>query len=289
MSSFWSGWIAVLTIITLIGLLWLLMGNRTRPSSDDATTGHVYDGIEEYDNPLPAWWYKMFLLSLIFGAVYLLLYPGLGSFKGLLNWTQEQQWQAESDKMDARINQALSQYANVPIPELAQDEKARRIGQRLFASNCAICHGADAGGNKGFPNLRDDDWLYGSTPEKIVASITHGRKGSMPGWKGVLTEQQINNVAQWIVTKDASQKPAAGAQVYATYCAACHGPDAKGNQELGAPNLTDNTWLYGGSLGEVKTTIYNGRNGQMPAHEQLLIPEKIHLLAAFVYGMNQKQ
>lgn len=289
MSSFWSAWVIILTTIVLVGLVWVLLGNRTRSSGDDATTGHVYDGIEEYDHPMPAWWFHMFVLTIIFGIGYLVLYPGMGNYKGLLHWTQDGQWRKESEQMDAKINAALAQYANMPIEELAKDEKARRIGQRLFASNCATCHGADAGGNKGFPNLRDNDWLYGGTPDHIIETITKGRKGSMPAWKGILTEQQIDDVAAWITTHDASKKPAAGAQVFATYCAVCHGPEAKGNQQIGAPNLTDDIWLYGGSLGDIKITIHNGRNGQMPAHEHLLIPEKIRLLAAYVYGLNQQQ
>lgn len=288
MSSFWNGWIVILTVGTLIGLLWLLLGNRTRPGDEEAKTGHVYDGIEEYDHPLPAWWLYMFLITIVFGVGYLSLFPGLGNFKGMLNWTPEKEWQQESDKMEAKVNGVLAQYANVPVEQLAKDEKARRIGQRLFGSNCSVCHGADAGGNKGFPNLRDNDWLYGGTPDRIVETITKGRKGSMPAWRGILTEQQIDDVATWLTTADASKKPAAGAQVFAAYCAACHGADAKGNTMVGAPNLSDDIWLYGGTVGDVKTTILGGRNGQMPAHEHLLTPEKIHVLAAFVYGLNQK-
>ncbi len=287
MSSFWSAWVIILTTIVLVGIVWLLFGNRTRSGNPDATTGHIYDGIEEYDNPMPAWWFYMFVLTLIFAVGYLVLYPGMGNYKGTLNWTPEGQWREESKEVDAKVDAALAPYANMSIEELAKDEKAHRIGQRLFASNCAVCHGADAGGNKGFPNLRDHDWLYGGAPNQILETITKGRKGSMPAWKGVLTEQQIDDVATWVTTKDVSKKPEAGAKVFATYCAACHGPDAKGNQQIGAPNLTDDTWLYGGELGEVKITIHNGRNGQMPAHEHLLIPEKIRLLAAFVYGLSQ--
>ncbi len=288
MSSFWSGWIIVLTLGTIIGLFWLLFGNRTRPNTDESTTGHVYDGIEEYDNPLPGWWLYMFIISMVFGICYLVLYPGLGNFKGVLDWTPAKQWQQESDKMDAKTAAVLSKYINTPIDQLAKDEKARRIGQRLFASNCSICHGSDAGGNKGFPNLKDNDWLYGGTPDRIVETITKGRKGSMPAWKGILTEQQIDDVAAWVSTADATKKPAAGAQVFATYCAACHGADGKGNQMVGAPNLVDNVWLYGGNLGDVKTSIVSGRNGQMPAHETLLSAEKIHVLSAYIYSLSQK-
>lgn len=288
MSSFWSGWIIVLTIGTIIGLFWLLFGNRSRPNTDEKTTGHVYDGIEEYDNPLPAWWLNMFVISMVFGIGYLVLFPGLGNFKGLLGWTEVSQWQQENEKADAKFNVLLQQYAATPVEELAKDEKARRSGQRLFSSYCATCHGADAGGNVGFPNLRDNDWLYGGSPDRIIETITKGRKGAMPAWKGILTDQQLNDVATWVATADPAQKPAAGTQVFSTYCAACHGADAKGNPMMGAPNLSDNIWLYGGGIGDIKTTVTNGRNGQMPAHENILTPEKIHLLAAYVYGLSHQ-
>ena len=289
MSSFWSGWIIVLTLGTIIGMFWLLLGNRTRPGNEDAKTGHEYDGIEEYDHPLPMWWLYLFVLTLVFSLGYLVLYPGLGNYKGLLGWTQEKQWQDENEKLDAKFNVQLEKYAAIPVEELAKDKKARRSGQRVFAAHCATCHGADAGGNTGFPNLRDKDWLWGGTPDRTVETITKGRKGSMPAWKNILSEQQLNDVATWLSTAEPANKNPAGAQVFATYCAACHGAEAKGNTLLGAPNLTDNIWLYGGGLGEIKATILNGRNGQMPAHENFISPEKIHLLAAYVYGLSDTE
>ena len=286
MSSFWSGWIIVLTVATIIGLFWLLFGNRTRPNTEEKTTGHVYDGIEEYDNPLPAWWLYMFVISMVFAIGYLVIFPGLGNFKGVIGWTQVGQWEKENEKLDAKFDVLLKKYAAMPVEELAKDEKARRSGQRLFASYCATCHGSDAGGNTGFPNLRDQDWLYGGSPDRIAETITKGRKGAMPAWKGIMTDQQINDVATWLAATDPAQKTAAGAQTFATYCAACHGADAKGNLMLGAPNLTDNIWLCGGGIGDIKTTLLYGRNGQMPAHENILTPEKIHLLTAYVYGLS---
>lgn len=286
MSSFWSGWIIVLTIATILGLFWLLFGNRSRPNTEEKTTGHVYDGIEEYDNPLPAWWFYMFVISMVFGIGYLILFPGMGNFKGVLGWSQASQWQQEGERMDAKFSAVLKQYASTPIEQLARDEKARRSGQRLFASYCATCHGSDAGGGNGFPNLRDQDWLYGGTPDRIVESITKGRKGAMPAWKGILNEQQMTDVSTWLAEGKTSGQSGPGAQVYGTYCAACHGTDAKGNTMMGAPNLADNIWLYGGGVGDIKTTLMNGRSGQMPAHEHILSPEKIHLLAAYIYGLS---
>lgn len=287
MSMFWHLWIIVLTLGTLVGLVWLLFGNKTRPNTEEKTTGHIYDGIEEYDNSLPSWWLNMFVLTIVFSVGYLIVFPGLGNFKGVLDWTQTGQWEREHQKLDAKFDTVLKEYAAIPIEELSKNEKAQRSGQRLFSSYCATCHGADAGGNTGFPNLRDNDWLYGGEPAQIVETITHGRQGSMPAWKGILTNQQVDDVVRWLAVPD--NKPAAGAQVFASYCAACHGQDAKGSIAMGAPNLTDATWLYGGDPGQVKASILGGRNGRMPAHANVLSPEKIHILAAYIYGLRSQQ
>ncbi len=286
MSDFWSNWIILLTVVSIIGYLWLLFGNRSRPNTEEKTTGHIYDGIEEYDNPMPSWWLYLFVLTIVFSIAYLALYPGLGNFKGFLGWTQEKQWQQNTTEQKAKFSALLSKYAAMPIEELAKNEQARRSGQHLFAMNCAACHGSDAGGNVGFPNLRDDEWLYGGSPEMIKMTITEGRRGTMPAWKNILNEQQVNDVAAWVAESNPAKKLPAGAQVFASYCSVCHGADGKGDQKIGAPNLTNNIWLYGGALGEIKTSILNGRSGQMPSFKHLLSAEQIHLLTAYIYGLN---
>ena len=292
MSSFWSGWIIVLTSFSIIAVTWILFANRKSNTTDnEAKTGHVYDGIEEYDNPLPAWWFNMFVISIVFGIGYLIAYPGMGNYKGLLNWTSTQQWQNEVDAADKKFAPIFAAYANTPIKELAQDDQARKMGKRLYANNCSICHGSDATGTFGFPNLTDNDWLYGGEPEQILQSIINGRNGMMPAWGQVIDQKGLENVTAYVQSLNGSEVSAdvaAGKQVYAMYCSSCHGADGLGNQLMGAPNLTNNTWLYGGSSGQILQTISAGRNGIMPAHNELLSDEKIHLLTAYVYGLSKE-
>jgi cytochrome c oxidase cbb3-type subunit 3 len=288
MSEFWSGWIIILTSINLVLVVWLLFANRKVTGEEGKTTGHVYDGVEEYDNALPGWWFQLFVLTLVFSAAYLVLYPGFGSFKGVLGWTQINQWEREVERVENKFAEAYQQFAGLSVDELSDNSKAKKMGQRLFANNCALCHGSDGGGAFGFPNLADGDWLYGGSPEAITASITYGRKGSMPPWGNVLDTESIDAVVQHVQNlggnAEASEK---GSQVYATYCATCHMGDGTGNLAMGAPNLADDVWLYGGDAGQIKHTVVKGRNGQMPAHKELLSEEKIHLLTAYVYGLSK--
>lgn len=287
MSTFWSVWIIVITAFTFIACFWLLFGNR-KESTDKETTGHVYDGIEEYNNPLPAWWLWMFVVTLVFGIGYLIAYPGLGNFKGLLGWSQISQYEEEVEEAREQYEPLFEAYLEVPIPELVEDNRALRMGQRLFANNCSQCHGSDAGGSYGFPSLSDEAWLYGSSPEQIVTSIANGRQGMMPPWGAALSDEQIDNVTSYVRTLSGleAESTPEGAQVFATYCAACHGADGTGNQMLGAPNLTDDIWLYSSSREEISGIVENGRSGQMPAHRQLLSESRIHLLSAYVYSLS---
>lgn len=298
MSSFWSFWVIAIFVITVAGCCWLLFANRKveldeRPEDGEPPkTGHVYDGIEEYDNPLPAWWFNMFVLSVVFSAIYVLLYPGLGNFAGLLGWTSEAQWQAQEEKADQRFAELAARFRNQSVEELALNAEARKIGARLFGNNCAVCHGSDGGGSYGFPDLTDNDWLYGGSAEAIEASITHGRRGAMPAWSGVLKEEQIHSVTEYLFKISGRQydtdAAASGKQVYSTYCAACHATDGSGNQAMGAPNLADDVWLYGRSPELIKTTIRGGRQGVMPAQRELLREGKIRFLTAYVYGLSQQ-
>ena len=294
MSSFWSNWVIILTVVSLVALVWILFSNRKAKLNEDneAKTGHVYDGIEEYDNPLPAWWFNWFMLTIIFSVGYLILYPGLGNFKGVLNWTSVGQWQADVDRAEKRYGPMYEAYAKTPIPELSKDAQAMKIGRRLFSVNCATCHGSDARGFTGYPNLSDNDWLYGNSPEQIVASITNGRKAVMPAWGAALGEEGVKHVAAYIqqMGRESTQSENSdGAQKYAMMCVACHGADGKGNALFGAPNLTDDIWLYGSSTEAITHSIAQGRSGEMPAHKEILSKEKIHLLAAYIYGLSSKE
>jgi cytochrome c oxidase cbb3-type subunit 3 len=289
MSSFWSGWIILLTVMTIIGTTWLLLANRTRPA-DKETTGHVFDGIEEYENPLPGWWFWGFVITIVFGVGYVVAYPGLGNFKGLLGWNQIDQYNAEVEKAERTYGPIYQKYAGMSIEEVAADEQAMRMAGRLFSDNCAQCHGSDAKGGRGYPNLSDDDWIWGGSGEQIKASVTNGRQGAMPGWRASLKEQGVHEVTEYVLKLSGqqadSEMAAAGEKHYNTYCIACHGADGKGNSMMGAPNLTDDIWLYGGTRARIRESVGDGRSGVMPAQKDLLYPEKIHLLAAYVYSLS---
>lgn len=298
MGTFWNLWIIGLTLTNLALVLWVLLANRKVAVSDqdeeeNKTTGHVYDGIEEYDNPLPRWWFIMFIVTFVYAGVYLLVYPGLGSWPGLFGWTSVKELRGHQQQADARYADTFGTYANTPIEELAQNPEAMKMGLRLFSNNCAVCHGADGGGNYGFPNLTDHDWLYGGTPEKIKETITLGRKGAMPAWGALMGETGVVNVSEYVLQMSGQEHDAAkaelGAKLFNQNCVACHGVDGKGNQALGAPNLTDDIWLYGGEPQDIRATLRNGRNGVMPAQQELLKADRIHLLAAYVYSLSLEQ
>ncbi|MFL0796768.1 MAG: cytochrome-c oxidase, cbb3-type subunit III [Cellvibrionaceae bacterium] len=315
MSAFWIGWVCVLTLTNLALVIWVLEANK-RVAKDDTeapenkTTGHVFDGLEEYDNPLPKWWYQMFWGTLIFGAIYLAAYPGLlgSSWNGLLGWTQVGQYEKEIDSATEKYGPIYAKYAAMSIEDVAQDPKALKMGTRIFANNCAVCHGSTGGGYHGFPNLTDNDWLWGGSPETIKETITHGRGQAgvmrMPAWgdqwalsEGVArADQMVTEVTEYVLSiageeHDAAQA-AAGADVYASSCVACHGADGKGLQALGAPNLTDDIWLFnnpGWSLRDnVSHSIRKGRGAVMPAQKDMLQADKIHLLSAYVYSLSQE-
>jgi len=292
MTSFWSAYIIVLTVITIVGTYWLLFANRSRPADSEAKTGHVYDGIEEYDNPLPAWWMYMFVITGVFGIGYLVAFPGLGNFQGLLGWTQLDQWQREVQRAEARYEPVFAAYRDKSIEQIAADPQAVRMGQRLFANNCSQCHGSDARGSIGFPNLTDADWIWGGTPEAIQATLVKGRQAAMPPWEAALGDQGVANVARYVRTlsgaEPASAESAAGEAQFKMLCVACHGADGKGNQMLGAPNLADNIWLYGGDLETIKQTLRKGRNGKMPAFGEQLNEDRIRLLTAYVYSLSSQ-
>jgi cytochrome c oxidase cbb3-type subunit 3 len=296
-SSFWSWYIIIPTVAGIIGCFLLVRWLSTDIKQDDLakSMGHVWDeDLEELNNPLPRWWLNMFYLTLFFGIGYLVLYPGLGSFAGVLGWTSTGQYQQEIDLADARYGPLFSRYESMDIVAVADDPDARRMGERLFVNYCATCHGSDARGARGFPNLRDNDWLYGGSPETIEQTIMNGRSGVMPAWESALGgEAGVSDVAEYVIGLSGrnvdTEAAARGAKQYETYCAACHGADGTGNQALGAPNLTDNIWLYGGSKARISESIAKGRNGVMPAHGDFLGKDKVHLLAAYVYSLSTGQ
>ncbi|WP_449434150.1 cytochrome-c oxidase, cbb3-type subunit III [Pseudomonas putida] len=303
MTTFWSTYISVLTLGSLLGLTWLLLSTRKGQSKNttDQTMGHSFDGIEEYDNPLPKWWFWLFVGTLAFGVGYLILYPGLGNWKGILpgyenGWTGVNQWQKEMDQADARFGPIFAKYAAMPVEEVAKDPQALKMGGRLFASNCSLCHGSDAKGGYGFPNLTDQDWRWGGEPETIKASIMQGRHGVMPAWAEVIGEQGVADVAAYVLSnldgrslaQGIKADPAQGKQIFAANCVACHGPEGKGTPAMGAPDLTHpRAFIYGSSFAQLQQTIRYGRQGQMPAQADIQGNDKVHLLAAYVYSLSQ--
>ncbi|MFZ5755688.1 MAG: cytochrome-c oxidase, cbb3-type subunit III [Pseudomonadota bacterium] len=296
MTDFWSFWVIAIVTINLGGCAWLLWW-VSRPMKNEPpigeSMGHAFDGIEEYNNPMPRWWLWLFYLTIAFAIGYLIMYPGYGKWQGVLGWTQVNQWEKEVAETEARIAPIFQKFAAMPVEELAKNPEAREIGQRLFLTNCAVCHGSSAHGARGFPNLTDNDWLYGGTPEKIKETITAGRQAAMPTWITVLGDEGVNEVAYYVKSLSTpelkTEKPElveAGAGKFAANCALCHNADAKGNPAFGAPNLTDTIWLYGGDLSTIKETIAYGRQGHMPAQAERLSADKIHLLTAYVYGLS---
>lgn len=295
MSEFWNWWIIVIVAINIFGCWGLLRWTRNIKESeveDSETTGHIYDGIEEYNNPLPRWWLNMFYITIVFGIGYLILYPGLGKFEGVLNWTQENQLSAEVDKAKATYQPLFDKYMNVPVEELSKVKQATEMGKRIFVNTCFGCHGSDARGNPGYPNLTDKDWLWGGSPEQIKHSIVTGRIGAMPPFGTSLTADQIDQLVQYVGQLSGNQvdekKAALGKTTFDTQCFVCHGNDGKGNIALGAPNLTDNIWLHSGSATGIAKTIREGRQGEMPAHGEILGDARAHLVSAYVYSLSNK-
>ena len=297
-NDFWSVYIAILVALSIIGcavLLWSQSKVQVTVLKDGKveTTGHVYDGLEEFNNPMPRWWMWLFYITIVFAVIYLVLYPGFGSFSGKLGWRSAGQYQEEVKLAEAEVGPMFEKYKATDLKALAADSKANAMGERLFLTYCAQCHGSDARGNKGFPNLADRDWLYGGDPETIKLSILNGRHGQMPPMGAAVgSEKDIESVAHYVLSLSGSAhdsiKATAGREKFAV-CAACHGADGKGMAAMGAPNLTDKTWLYGGSVATIMETIRLGRNNVMPAFADFLGEAKVHLLAAYVWGLSNKQ
>lgn len=295
-SEFWSWFIIAIAGGGIIWLFFLLKATSKSDAAEDqgVPTGHVWDeDLEELNNPLPRWWLYMFYFTLFFAIAYLILYPGMGTYKGVLGWTQVGEYEAEVAAADAEFGPLFKQFENTPVAELASNEAAMHAGERLFVTYCAVCHGSDARGAPGFPNLRDNDWLYGGAPEQILSSIVNGRQGVMPAWEAPLGgEVGVNEVATYVMQlagRDVDKTlAAAGKTKFDMFCAACHMPEGTGNVALGAPDLTNNIWLYGGSPRSIKESIAKGRGGLMPGHKEFLGDAKSHILAAYVYSLSHE-
>ncbi len=295
MSGFWHGFIIILTLANIAACLWLLLWtSRRRDGKEEKTTGHIWDeNLTELNNPLPRWWLWLFIITVVFALGYLALYPGLGRFEGTLGWSQFTQYQQEKQNVDALAAQAYVRFEGMTPEQLAASEDALQYGQRLFINNCSACHGSDAGGARGFPSLRDKDWLWGGAAETIRTTIREGRTGVMPAWGSALGEEGVEEVASYVVTLSGRQYRVAvenkGKQKYAMFCAGCHGPEGKGNILLGVPNLTDDIWLHGIDTETIKSVIREGRTNTMPRHKELLSDMQISLLTAYIGSLTNEQ
>jgi cytochrome c oxidase cbb3-type subunit III len=296
MSERISLFIVAFTLANIFGCLWLLWWTartRTNTESEDAAakTGHVWDGdLEEYNHPLPRWWLGLFVATVLFGVGYLIYFPGLGNYAGTSGWTQVSEHAAELNRAQALLEARLASVKDKDLATLAHDADAMAMAKNLFAANCSTCHGSDGRGAKGFPNLADSDWLWGSDEAAVLTSIGSGRHGTMPALGSALGEEGVNQVASYVFSLSGREAPAdwiaAGKTRFDTICAACHGMDAKGNQQLGAPNLTDDIWLHGSDLQSIRTTIAGGRSNQMPPHLLTLGETKVRLLATYVLSLS---
>ncbi|MDE2457532.1 MAG: cytochrome-c oxidase, cbb3-type subunit III [Burkholderiales bacterium] len=292
----WSFYVGGVTVLGLILCLVLLaIASKRQVMASDNSTGHVWDeDLRELNNPLPRWWMGLFVITVAFAAIYLTLYPGLGTRKGTLDWTSHGQYAAEVERARAQMAPVYAKYVSMPAQELIKDPAAMAIGERLFANTCAGCHGSDARGSKGFPNLTEPaaSRLATDTPESIEATITNGRTGMMPPMAAALgSPQDVKNVANYVLSLSGSPHNNVAAELGKAkfgVCAACHGADGKGNKTIGAPNLTDNYWLWGWGEDAIVYQITNGRTNVMPAHKDRLSPEQIHVLAAYVYSLEGK-
>ena len=292
-SELWSLYVGATTLVSIIACAVFLKVQSVRRTAKGETSGHVWDGdLTEYNNPMPRWWAWLFYLSVIFALVYVVLYPGLGSYAGKLGWSQLQQLEAETQAANERFGPIYAKFAAQDVAAVARNPEALAIGQKLFLNHCAQCHAADGGGSRGFPNLADNDWLWGGTPEAIRQTIAEGRTGVMPPLGEALGGgAAVKDVAHYVLSLSGRTHDAlrayGGKSKFNEACVACHGADGKGNQQLGAPNLTDRVWLHGSSEAQIIEQISKGRTNQMPAHKDVLSAEKIHLLTAYVLSLSR--
>lgn len=294
-SEFWSWYVAVLTLVSIVACLILLWisGTTKVKARDDNTTGHVWDGdLREMNNPLPRWWVYLFVITIVFSLIYGVLYPTFGKYQGVLGWSSTGQHTDEVARVEKAIAPIYARFTGMAPPQLAGDASAMAVGERLFMNNCAQCHGSDARGARGFPNLTDGDWLWGGDPAVIKTTLTNGRTGVMPPMAAAVgSADDVRNVAHYVLSLSGSPhdpvRAFSGKPKFAV-CAACHGMDGKGNQAMGAPNLSDGTWLHGWGEEAIVRAVTKGITNQMPAQADKLNADQIHVLTAYVWGMSHK-
>jgi cytochrome c oxidase cbb3-type subunit 3 len=294
LNNFWHWFVVIITVATILGCWWLLRwtkGVSNRKEGETRSTGHTWDGdLEELNNPLPRWWLILFYATIVFALAYLVVYPGLGNFPGLFGWSQENQYAEEMQVARQHQQEIFAKYMQLDDDALIANKQAVATGRRLFANHCAMCHGSDARGARGFPNLADDDWLYGGSFDTVMQTIANGRSGVMPPMGAGMSEHEIDELVAYVRSLSGQQVnaelAASGKEHFQMLCSPCHGPDGGGNQAIGAPRLNDSIWLYGGDPATIAETIRKGRNGKMPAHKDSLSPERRRLIAAYVLSLS---
>ncbi len=295
-SPLWAWFIFIVTVGGIFWCFYLLMSQSKQANKEGGdgiqATGHKWDeDLEELNTPLPRWWLQLFIATNIFGLVYLVLYPGSAIYDGVLGWSQVGQYNTEMEVAEKKYGEQYKNYLKQDIVTLARNKEAIKTGQRLFSTYCTQCHGSDAGGGPGFPNLRDGSWLWGGEHDHIMKTISSGRMGTMPAWGAVLGDDGVKNVTSYVMSlggKRTAGDLKAGEEKFQQLCVACHTAEATGNIALGAPNLTDSAWLYGGSRRSISKSIREGRSGRMPAFGEFLGEGKVHLLAAYVYSLSME-
>jgi cytochrome c oxidase cbb3-type subunit 3 len=297
-SSGWSWYVIAIVLGGLVYCAFVLIGAAQHKVIYDAqgnvdkTTGHVWDNdLRELNNPLPRWWLFLFIITLVFAIAYLVLYPGLGDNPGKLNWSSKGQLEAENAKAKLEQDKIFANFKTAAIEDLSRDPQAQAIGQRLFLNNCAACHGSDAKGSKSFPNLTDGDWIHGGSPEKIIETVTLGRRGQMPPMGAAVgSPEEVRQVANYVLSLSGSGHNSILAELgkakFKQVCAACHGADGKGNQAIGAPNLTDKVWLHGWGEQAIIEIVNKGKVNVMPAQNVRLSDDQIRLVASYVWGLS---
>lgn len=293
MSFGWSLFVITLVVVNVAAACWLMWWSANMSAPEGETTGHVWDGdVVEGNNPLPRWWLRLFWLTVVWGCLFFVMYPSFGDFS-VLGWSQVGQYDEEIADAEAVYGEIFAEFAATPIAELASNAAAMSAGRNLFVNNCAACHGSDARGARGFPNLVDAEWQWGGEPEQIRTSIINGRTGIMPPFAASLDEETLELVTDYVLSLAGREvdpeRVAAGAQTFQTYCFACHGLSGEGNALIGGTALNNEIWRYGSGRSVILDVISNGRTGEMPAQEPLLGADRVHVLAAYVLSLAEEE
>ena len=285
-SGFWSGWIILVTLSSLGAMAWLTYSLYFSADAEaKPEVEPVWDNdLREGSRAPPMWWFWLLFASLVFTLVYLMLYPGLGGWTGMLNWSQGSRVAQSHENFDAVFAGQRERIAGLSLAEIQNEPVLIATAERIFTRECAACHGPEGRGQVAlFPNLHDVDWQWGSSAQQIEQSIRGGRQAAMVGWEPVLGEQGIQQVAEYVqVLGDEGSENHPGKADYDRNCIACHGLDGAGNTLLGAPRISDDIWLYGGDLQTLKDTLRAGRYGVMPAFGERLDDMQISLLVALL-------